>query len=217
MALDMAATAPMSFLGLLAPVASLVPDLRAGIHMFVEYRSVLATSASLDFSEESPGPMLRFDHPNDREYGAQNAEMGLMMGKRAIAEIFGVPDALRLVWIDHAPTGPEAPYVEAFGVPVRFDAPCNALLFHAGRLDDPVDPDAGARFRVVRSHLELVRQQLAQEEDPPELRRIRDAATRNAAHGEYGAPALARRLGMSVRTLQRRTAELRYLGAGADR
>lgn len=207
-ALEMAANAPVSFLGPLAPLARLVPDLRAGIQIFVEYRTVLSTSAELEFTDEPPGPMLRFDHPNDREFGAYGAEMGLMMGKRAIAEVFGVPDALRAVWIDHAATGPEQRYVEAFGVSVRFGAPSNALLFHAARLGDPVDPDAGARLLVVRSHLELVRQQLEHAADPAELRQIRDAAVRNAAHGEYSAAALARRLSMSLRTLQRRARAL---------
>jgi len=203
-ALEMAAAASVNFLGLLAPVARMVPDLRTGIQMFVDYRSVLSTSAGLEFIDEPPGPMLCLDHPNDREFGAHGAEMGLMMGKRAIADVFGVPDALRMVWIDHPATGPEQRYVDAFEAPVRFEAPSNALLFHRGRLNDPVDPDAGPRLRVVRSHLELVRQQLEQADDPAELRQIRDAAARNAAHGEFSAAALTRRLGVSLRTLQRR-------------
>ncbi|MEM7286228.1 MAG: AraC family transcriptional regulator ligand-binding domain-containing protein [Actinomycetota bacterium] len=207
-ALEMAGAAPVSFLGLLEPAARLTPDLRAGIDMFVEYRTVISTNAVLEFVEAAPGPMLTFDHPNDREFGAQGAEMGLMMGARAVREVFGLADALRAVWIDHEPTGPVERYTELFSAPVRFDAPCNALLFHPNRLDEPVDPDAGARLRVVLSHLELVRQQLERESDPAELRQIRDAAARNAASGEFGAAALARRLGMSLRTLQRRVAEM---------
>ena len=207
-ALEMAAAAPVSFLGPLAPVARLVPDLRAGIEMFVRYRSLLSTSAVLELIEEPPGPMLRFEHPNDLEFGPQGAEMALLMGARSISEVFGLPNALRLVWIRHEPTGPEQRYKEAFAVPVRFNAPCDALLFHANRLDDPIDPEGGVRLRVLLSHLELVRQQLEQQEDPPELRRIRDAIARNAANGEYGAAALASRLGMSLRTLQRRVADM---------
>ena len=206
--LEMAAAAPLQFLGPLAPVVRLVPDLRAGIEMFVRFRSVLSTSAVLEFVEAPPGPMLCFEHPNDREFGVQSAEMGLVMGARVIAAGFGLPDALRTVWLDHAPMAPAERYGDVFSVPVRFDAPCNALLFHAERLGDPVDPDAGARLRILRAHLELVRQQLEQQEDPPELRRIRDAAARNVAQGEYSAAALARRLGMSLRTLQRRVDEL---------
>jgi AraC-like DNA-binding protein len=204
----MAAAAPVSFLGPLAPVARLVPDLRAGIEMFVQYRSVLSTSVVLELIEEAPGPMLRFEHPNDLEFGPLGAEMALLMGARSLAEVFGVPEALRLVWIRHGPTGSEERYEEAFGVPVRFDAPFDALLFHANRLDEPVDPDGGPRLRVMLSHLELVRQQLEQQEEPAELRSIRDAVARNAAQGQFGAAALARRLGMSQRTLQRRVAEL---------
>ncbi|MEM9134771.1 MAG: AraC family transcriptional regulator ligand-binding domain-containing protein [Actinomycetota bacterium] len=206
--LEMVAAAPLQYLGPFEPVARLVPDLRAGIAMFVQYRSVLSTSFVLEFIEEPPGPMLRFEHPNDVEFGPYGAEMGLTMGARAVGEVLGLPDALRAVWFAHEPIAPEERYEEVFSVPVRFNAPDNALVFHAGRLDDPVDPDAGARLRVVRAHLDLVLEQLEQREDPADLRRIRDAAARNAARGEYSAEALAHRLGMSVRTLQRRVAEL---------
>ncbi len=206
-ALEMAAAAPVSFLGPLAPVARLVPDLRSGIEMFVQYRSVLSTSVVLELIEEPPGPMLRFEHPNDVEFGPQGAEMALVMGVRAVVEMFGIPDAVRLVWVGHAPTGPEQRYEAAFAAPVRFNAPCDALLFHAHRLDAPVDPEGSARLRILLSYLELARQELEQQEEPAELRLIRDAIARNAASGEYGATALASRLGISLRTLQRRVAE----------
>ncbi len=207
-ALEMAAAAPLHFLGPLAPLARLVPDMRTGLDMFVRFRSVLSTRAVLEFVAAPPGPMLRFEHPNDREFGALGAEMGLALGKRVIVEGFGLPDAMREVWFEHTPTAPVARYTEAFSVSVRFSAPCNALLFHGERLDDLVDPEASARLRVLRAHLEVVRQQLEQQEDPADLRRIRDACARNAARGEFGAQALAHRLGMSLRTLQRRAGEL---------
>ncbi len=207
-ALDMAAAAPLHFLGPLMPAAGLVPDLRAGIEMFVRFRSVLSTSVVMEFIETPPGPMLRLEHPNDLEFGALSSEMGLAMGARVIAIGFGLPDALRKVWFSHAPAAPLERYADAFSVPVRFDAPFNALLFHAERLDDPIDPDASAQLRILRAHLELVRQKLERQEEPAELRRIREAATRNAAQREYSAASLARRVGMSLRTLQRRVGEL---------
>ncbi|MEM8903063.1 MAG: AraC family transcriptional regulator ligand-binding domain-containing protein [Actinomycetota bacterium] len=207
-ALAMVAAAPLHFLGPFEPLARLVPDLRAGIETFVYFRSVLSTTAVLEFIEDPPGPMLRLEHPNDELFGPENAEMGLAMGARAVAEAFGLPGALRGVWFSHAPSAPLERYDAAFRVPVRFDAPCNALLFHAHRLSDPIDPDAGARLRVVRAHLELVRRQLEQQGDPPELQEIRDAAARNAAQGDFTSTGLASQLGVSERTLQRRTVGL---------
>lgn len=207
-AVDMVAAAPVHFLGPLEPIARIVPTLKAGIELFVYYRSVLATSALLEFLSDPPGPLLRLEHPNDEEFGSVNAEMGLAMGTRAVVEVLGVPNALRGVWIAHTPAGPPERYAEFFGVPVRFDAPDNALLFHAHRLDDPVDPDAGARLRVLRAHLDIVRSQLHQANESDELRLIRDAAAQNAANGEFTADALANRLGLGLRTLQRRTDDL---------
>ncbi|MEM9036659.1 MAG: AraC family transcriptional regulator ligand-binding domain-containing protein [Actinomycetota bacterium] len=207
-ALEMVAAAPLHFLGPFQHMAELVPNLRAGIEMFVDFRTVLSTNSVMELIEEPPGPMLRLEHPNDELYGPQNAEMGVAMGVRAIAEAFGLPMALRGVWFSHPPSAPLGRYDDALSVPVRFEAPWNALLFHAHRLDDPIDPDAGARLRILRAHLELVRQQLEQQGDPAELREIRDAAARNAAHGEFSGAALAAQLGMSERTLQRRVGEL---------
>jgi len=206
--LEMATAAALHFLGPLADVARLVPDLRAGIEMFVRFRSVLSTSSGMEFVEASPGPLLRLEHPNDQQFGPHGAEMALVMGARATSEVLGIPDALREVWFEHEPNAPIERYTETFTVPVRFNAPYNALFFRADRLDHPVDPNAGVRLRVVGTHLELVRQQLEQQADPQELQRIREIAARNAAQGEFGAPALARGLGMGVRTLQRRVTEL---------
>ncbi len=206
--LELAAAAPLHFLGPLGPIARRVPNVRAGIEMFVHFRSVLSTSFVLDFIEAPPGPMLRFEHPNDQAFGPPSTEMGLAMGARAMVEVLGAPQALRAVRFSHSPTTARERYADALAVPVSFAEPCNALVFHPERLDDPVDPEAGARLRVLRAHLELVRVQLEHDEDPAELRRIRDLAARNAAQGEYSAAALARRLGMSLRTLQRRVTEL---------
>ncbi len=207
-ALDMAATAPLHAFGPLESAARLVPDLRAGLEMFVDFQSVLSTRANLEFVDEAPGPLLRLDHPNDHEFGTLGAEMALVMAVRVVVEVFGVPGALSTVWFGQRPAAHEGRYADVVGVPVRFDAPCNAVLFNAKRLDDPVDPDAGSRLRVLRAQLELVRQQLQHDEDPAELRHIRDAAARNAAQGDYSAGGLARRLGVSPRTLQRRVGDL---------
>ncbi len=206
--LDMAATAPVSLFGPLEPAARLVPNLRAGVEMFVDFQSVLSTRAELRLLAEPPGPLLRLDHPNDVEFGTLGAEMALVMGVRAVVEVFGAPEALYMVWLGQEPTAPVERYADVFPVPARFDAPFNAILFQPARFDDPVDPEAGSRFRLLRAQLELVREQLEQEGESAELRAIRDAAARNAVQGDYSAAALARRLGMSQRTLQRRSGEL---------
>jgi len=207
-ALRVAHAASMNVFGPLEQAARLVPDLRAGIDIFVRFSNVVSTSSVIRFVSAPPGPMIRLEHANDRVEGSLSTEMALAMAARAIAEVLGLPQALREVWLAHAPTTAEEHYANAFPARVRLNAPCNGLLFHAEHLGAPVDPSAGARLRVLHAHLELVQQQLAQEQDPPELRRIRDAATRNAAVGEFGAPALARRLGVSLRTLQRRVVAL---------
>ncbi|MEM9520720.1 MAG: helix-turn-helix domain-containing protein [Actinomycetota bacterium] len=201
--LDIIATAPLSFFGPLEPMVRLVPDLRTGIEALVHFRSILATEADIEFIDDPTQPMVDFGDDEGR-FDPVHHEMALAMGLRAVNDILGLPGAIKAVWCRHSQVAPTERYDQLLTIPVRFDAPANALLLHPHRLDDPVDPDAGTRLRVLRTHLEIVRDQLEHDDDPPDVRHIRATAARNAARGEFDGAALAAQLGMSERTLQRR-------------
>ncbi|MEM9466970.1 MAG: AraC family transcriptional regulator ligand-binding domain-containing protein, partial [Actinomycetota bacterium] len=204
--LEAIASAPLTFLGPLEPMARVVPDLRTGIEALVDFRSILSTDAHLEFVDDPTGPMVVFGTADDR-FDPNHHEMAVAVGVRIVTDVLGLPAAVRAACFRHSPIAPIDRYEALLSVPARFDAPVNALLLHAHRLDDPIDPEAGTRLRVLRTHLEIVRDELVHDDEPPDVRHIRAIAARNASRGIFDGAALGAELGMSERTLQRRLGE----------
>jgi AraC-like DNA-binding protein len=106
------------------------------------------------------------------------------------------------VEFQHAPVANVAEYVRLFGVEPRFSAPINALTFDAASLDLPLsesDPALGAFLK------QQARKQLGADADRL-VDRVREAVRTELVAGARAA-AIAKRLAMSERTLQRRLAE----------
>ena len=100
-----------------------------------------------------------------------------------------------------APAGPEE-HRRIFGCPVLFDQEHNALTFDAALLDDEV---ATADERLLRIMLRVIERTLRELPDPDEfLHDARQLVVDHLPHGSIGVSDLARQLGMSSRTLQRR-------------
>lgn len=95
------------------------------------------------------------------------------------------------------------PYRRAFGAPLRFDQPVNALLFARRDLDDPL-PAGNAE--LARGNDEVLVRHLAQLDATRVAHRVQQALLGALPDGEPARPVIARRLGMSARTLQRRLA-----------
>lgn len=121
--------------------------------------------------------------------------------------------ALSLVRDDARPTAvcfrhdarhPVTLYAELVGrdVPVRFGAPFNGVIFPSALLDLPLrDADPRMASYLVR-HAEALLQEV-QAVDAPLEERVRHAISTALASGDVEAPAIAKTLGVSVRTLQR--------------
>jgi AraC-like DNA-binding protein len=101
-----------------------------------------------------------------------------------------------------APADP-APYQRAFGCPVRFAAPRNALEFAAGDLDEPL-PAGNAE--LARGNDEVLVRYLARLEDTRVAARVQRALLAALPDGAPRKSAIARALGLSARSLQRRLA-----------
>ena len=78
-----------------------------------------------------------------------------------------------------------------------------AIVFHTAALDRPNVRGDLFRYREGKEQLERMRNELGDCDEPIEMTRIRAAITINAREGEYGAEALAKRMGMSLRSLER--------------
>lgn len=93
------------------------------------------------------------------------------------------------------------PYQEAFGCPLRLGTSVNALLFSHADVNLPLPT---AQPRLASIHERVVGEYIAQLFHPHTSARVRAAIPEHFADGEPRRGAVARALGMSERTLQRR-------------
>lgn len=113
---------------------------------------------------------------------------------------------LREVTFAHSAGFPREAYEELFGVPVRFDASESALWFPAEALHVPF----AGRDPVVRRYLETHAESMLATlpaAAPPLLAQVREAIVVELATSGAELSRVAKRLAMSVRTLQRRLEE----------
>ncbi len=207
-ALQMAASVPSSFFGPLVHATRYAPDLRAGLELLVRYASVLSSRLHTALLEGPQQARLEFVHALDDEDEGRASDLGVGLNARFLRELLGVDDVLLRVELAHRPFGPPRAYAEFFAVPVRFEAPRNALVVRAAALDRPLPERNPPMLRYIVDHLELVRERHLARRGDAELVQIREAIVRNAERGEYGVEALAERLCTSLRSLQRRVRAL---------
>jgi AraC-like DNA-binding protein len=203
LALEMAAVAPYAWFGNRAHGAQYAPDLRTALATLVRYRAVLSSALELTLRESGDAAVLAFHHPSDALDGGAGAEAGLALGHRFLSEVVGARDAVMSVQFAHAATASESAYTDFFEVPVRFGASVNALSLRADAMGRPLrnaDPDL---FAHIRAQLDRAHGRIAA---PDPLAEVRDAIADGAARGEYDTATLARRMGLSLRVLQRQVA-----------
>lgn len=202
LALHFAATAPVTALGAMTPNARFAADLRQAIEAIIELSAVLSSDITLTLSEADDEATLAMAHTTDALDRGYGVEAGLGLAHGIIGHFSGAL-ALRRVEIAHPPNGPEATYVAFFDAPVVFGRARCALVYDRAALDRPFTAHDPALFAYVRTQLERTRDQLRAARPADALAPVHAAIERNAARGEYAADALARTLGMSLRSLQR--------------
>lgn len=201
--LEMAAAAPLEVLGIVGHAAQFAPDVRAAIQLFMRYQKVFSARLQMVLVEGPDEVRLEYFHPLDAVDYGMASEVGLGLTVRYARETIGMPDLVTRVEFAHPPLSPKADYAQHLGVPVVFDAPKNAIVYRAALLDQPLPRRSELRLRFVEAHLEAARRAVTGEETSAALARVVEAAIHNGERAEYGAEALARRIGMSLRTLQR--------------
>ena len=205
MSLEMARTAPFSVLGVIAQGMESAPTLRAAIELVVSNRSVLSDRLQVSVIESSRFAKFVSHHPMGELDRGAGAEMGFAIEPRLLREAYKADDMVHRIDFSHEPFGPISVYEELFGVEVRFQQTTNAVVFHREALDRKLERSDALQFNYVKTHLQLVRGRLSKAAIPDDLRRVYDAISRNAEAASYRAEAVAERLNMSLRSLQRLT------------
>jgi len=202
LALELARTVPFTFLGSPWRLLSMAPDLRTMQDLLIQNRDMISDQLEIEAIETSTEATLRMYHPLDNLDDGIGGEVCLGLSARIVRECFG-DDVLTRVQFRHAARGPVSVYEDFFKVPVTFQADFNALISPREVLDRP---NQKARTKIRESlewHLTDLRQELGMG-DADELADIHEAIARNAKKGDYSVFGLARTMGLSPRSLQRR-------------
>lgn len=139
---------------------------------------------------------------SDRELARQHVESAAVVGLRIAQRLGGADWRPRRVVFGHRRPRDVSEHTRIFGVPPRFDGEQHVLMaFDASRLERPV---AGADRRllpIVEQHLDKL---LSTRAKAALVQDVRGALAQMLCDGSPSIRTVAKRLGMSVRTLQRR-------------
>lgn len=115
--------------------------------------------------------------------------------------LLGRPFPVREAWFAHPRPPALAPYVRIFGPAVHFDRPCDAVVFAREQLAWPLPSHAPGLLRVLDGHLERV---AAPSVGDDFMDRVRAQIAGHLSDPALAAAQIARCVGVSTRTLQRR-------------
>ncbi len=203
LALHAAGAAPFSALGQLAPAMEYAKDARSALEALVQYRAILSDRLSIKLIESDAEASLHLHHPIDDIDGGYGAEAGMAMLTRFGKKIIGGESPLIRVNFKHPPFGSLHVYEAFFDVPVFFQQPYNALVFHRKALDQPTQKGDVHLFRYIQGNLDLLQDHWRLHNNSSQISKLYDAIADNADFIEYSAEALAQQMNMSVRSLQR--------------
>ncbi|MCB9730779.1 MAG: AraC family transcriptional regulator ligand-binding domain-containing protein [Deltaproteobacteria bacterium] len=200
--LRMASMVPRSILGEFGELSSTLPDLRSLTRFAARNHALLSDELELEVFEGPHESGIRMYHPMDELDGGCGAELGVGVAAQLATGLFGA-DVIRRVEFRHHPLGPESQYAEFFGQVPLFGAPTNALIVLSSDLDRP-NPHARPELHLfVQQRLDALRAERQTVGPPERAIDLQEAVAFNAAHGDFTARGLARRLGVSERSLQR--------------
>jgi AraC-like DNA-binding protein len=181
-------------------------DLRGSWDRAERYSRVLTSVATYEVKAVPEGAWLVLHREGPRRLGLRLSNEATLASLAAMsAQVSTAPPRWLAVSIEHAAPETVAAHEAHFGCPVRFGAPHDALLVAADSLPVPNRLGDPAMSHFFESHLE---EELSKLDDAEGLgRRVRIQVSQALSEGIPPLSLIAKRLGMSGRTLQRRLAE----------
>lgn len=205
--IEMAKVAPLAqIFGSLSNAIRFASDLRSTIQTFTRYQSVLGEHLRLTVVEHASTVDVQMYHPMDLLDDGYAGEMGMAVATRIIRENLEVSQST-LVRVEFAnpPHGPLSVYEDFFGAPCRFEQETNAVVLDQAAMDAPIRQSNPELLAYIFRHLDSVRDGLRATSKARDLDHVRAAIVEDAKRQQYSAKSLARRLGMSERSLHRYT------------
>lgn len=187
------------------------PTLGVALQRLVRYNRLLHDAATFDIQRQGPVVSIehRFTHPGARA-SRHAVEFTLASLVVVAAQIGACPVQAVAVEFAHEAAGNLPTHRALFGVTPRFGAPRSRLLLAAAVLQHPVPATDAELSRIVTAYADSLLDRLGPAA-PSWSERVRQALLQGLAGDGATMPAVARQLGLSERTLQRR---LRDEGTG---
>ncbi|CAK8715911.1 Helix-turn-helix domain-containing protein [Candidatus Electrothrix aarhusensis] len=202
-ALELAGIAPTSYFGTPGRLLLRASDAQTMLELFVAHCDLLADRLEIKAVPGSTETFFRTSQPLSEVDQGMGAEIGLGIGARITKECFG-EGLLTRVQFCHKARGDVSAYWDFFGVPVSFQAEFNALVLSTRELKKRSNQRGSQEVRCsLEQRLQRLRQELGLDLADG-IADIRRAAMCNAIKGDYSVAGLARSMGMSTSTLQRR-------------
>jgi AraC-like DNA-binding protein len=182
------------------------PTLGEAMRAVVRYHPIWNDGAGFTFEHEGESARIRYDYLGvAADECRQDCEMTLCMILRAGHILTGVEWTPDEVSFRHAKPTNTTEHRRIFRCPFNFSRPSNEIVFDASLLELAVTEADPALCAVLERHAEeLLARSPRRAGLAGEVRRILSEALRG---GDPGLEAVARRLGMSARTLQRKLRE----------
>lgn len=158
------------------------------------------TIAVEDWQEQRP--LVRWDFANPAEPRALvefQMAMGVILTRRTVRDRTAGPLE---VWLTHPAPLDTTPYTTLYGVVPRFGAQQNAMVLHGPSIDAPLPTHDAALLKVSEYRAHKLLNQLPSIEDFRAS--VRQHIQAELPDGDTTASAVARKLGISARTLHRR-------------
>lgn len=181
-------------------------DLRGSYMRAVRYGEILTSVSAYEMRTEGPKIFMMLHRDGERRLGLRlsNEQTIAAIAKisREVSTQDFVPEA---VFFKHPAPGRRDAHETYFGCPVHFEADCDAILVSEETLAAPNRLGDATICAFFDAHLET---ELAERSDRHALnKRVSIQVSQSLSEGAPSIEVIARRLGMSARTLQRRLSE----------
>jgi AraC-like DNA-binding protein len=193
-------------LGVLSYAVLNAPTVETALRNFERYGRSHLQGGGIRFHQGGREARLTYELAvADRELARQHVESAAAVGVRILRRLAGDDFRPRSVAFGHRRPADVAEHQRIFGCPVSFGHPKNIeIVFDAAVLELPVEGADRALLPLVERHLDEL---LAKRGDDAWLGQVRSAVAQSLCDGSPTIRRIAKQLGTSVRTLQRRLDE----------
>jgi AraC-like DNA-binding protein len=190
----------------LADLASHAPTLRAAFLSFARFHRILTDGPDTTVHEDGDRACVHYQFPRaNPRCNRLRAEFAMVGMLRMVRQFARRPDAVRAVYFEHPAPEYRAEYARIFGGVERFEHDFTGIEFDAVLLDRTQEPHSGELYMVLESLAERKLSRLTRGGGHAE--RLRHYLVSNALAERPQMDAVARSLGISVRSLRRRLDE----------